>query len=317
MSNERINKIMPLASTAKLDTLLAYDGSMHAQAAVDLLHDLPLTVESSITALTVLPTQHITGHENLKIKLERIRSSLSHRGANVDIDMKAGNPAATINDLAREIQTDLIVIGAQGLRATLGILLGGVAQQVVEYSCCPVLVVRAPYHGIRKILLIMDGSIYSQRALEYLSPPSGIDRPRIPLNPDSHVTVMHVLPPPVTAEIVARSWTVGPEAIFPMPAQTLDFEALEQRESEQGERLLKQALDNLAQGGIQADKIMPRGDAATEILAYIKEQGIDLVIAGSRGLSQVTGWLLGSVSRKIVHYADCSVLIVKSELADQ
>ena len=61
-----------------------------------------------------------------------------------------------------------------------------------------------------------------------------------------------------------------------------------------------------------AQSAMPRGDAATEILDYIKENDIDLVVCGSRGLSQVTGWLLGSVSRKLVHYADCSVMIVKS-----
>ena len=41
------------------------------------------------------------------------------------------------------------------------------------------------------------------------------------------------------------------------------------------------------------------------------EKNIDLVVVGSRGLSQVGGWLLGSVSRKLVHYAGCSVLIVK------
>ena len=36
-----------------------------------------------------------------------------------------------------------------------------------------------------------------------------------------------------------------------------------------------------------------------------------MVVCGSRGLSAVSGWLLGSVSRKLVHYAGCSVLIVK------
>jgi nucleotide-binding universal stress UspA family protein len=28
-------------------------------------------------------------------------------------------------------------------------------------------------------------------------------------------------------------------------------------------------------------------------------------------LSQVQSWLVGSVSRKLVHYADCSVMLVK------
>ena len=60
--------------------------------------------------------------------------------------------------------------------------------------------------------------------------------------------------------------------------------------------------------------MLVRGDAATEIIDYAKERKVDLIVAGSRGLSQVRGWLLGSVSRKLVHYAPCSVLIVKGEL---
>jgi nucleotide-binding universal stress UspA family protein len=36
-----------------------------------------------------------------------------------------------------------------------------------------------------------------------------------------------------------------------------------------------------------------------------------LIVAGSRGLSEFQGWWMGSVSRKLVHYSNCSVLIVK------
>jgi nucleotide-binding universal stress UspA family protein len=37
-------------------------------------------------------------------------------------------------EFADENQPDLIVVGARGLPATLKVLLGGVAQQVVEYA---------------------------------------------------------------------------------------------------------------------------------------------------------------------------------------
>ncbi len=57
---------------------------------------------------------------------------------------------------------------------------------------------------------------------------------------------------------------------------------------------------------------MLRGDAAKEIIEYAKDNNINLIVSGSRGLSQFKGWLLGSVSRKLVHYSECSVLIVKS-----
>jgi nucleotide-binding universal stress UspA family protein len=310
-SEESLGSAGQLAGTATMNILLAYDGSEHAEAAVELVARLTLSVDSSITLLAVMPTQYIQGHERLKARLEDTRQRLASGKARVSAEFKAGNPAASINDMAREIQTDLIVVGAKGLRATLGILLGGVAQQVVEYSCCPVLVVRAPFKEVRRVLLVTDGSPYSQSALEYLAPPPAALRPRFPLPPMAEVSVMHVLPPPITPDMMARSWTVGPEALFPVPPQTFDLEALEQREEEEGQVLLDRTVECLANAGIQATGLMPRGDAATEILEYVREQHIDLIIGGSRGLSPVTSWLLGSVSRKLVHYADCSVMVVK------
>ena len=56
---------------------------------------------------------------------------------------------------------------------------------------------------------------------------------------------------------------------------------------------------------------LTRGDAATEIIDYVKSNEIDLIVAGSRGLGQFEGMWMGSVSRKLVHYSNCSVLIVK------
>ena len=119
--------------------------------------------------MTVLPTQSIGGHEALQRSLDAVKEQLELQNLPVEALIKAGNPAASLNAYAEEINANLILIGAQGLRATLGILLGGVAQQVVEYSQCPVLVVRAPYTGINRVLLVTDGSPHSQRAVEYLA----------------------------------------------------------------------------------------------------------------------------------------------------
>jgi nucleotide-binding universal stress UspA family protein len=289
-----------------LNLLLAYDGSQHARAAIELLQDLSLAPKSAITLLTVLPTQYITGHEKLKNELEELSNTLSGGRLQVNAELKAGNPAASINDYAREIQADLTLIGAKGLRATLGILLGGVAQQVVEYSCCPVLVVRAPYTGMQRILMVTDGSSNSKEALHYLS------RRRCPLPDYAEVHVMHVLPPPITPETVARSWVVVPEAFYPPAMQPVDLDAVEEEEETHGKALLDESLETLQKAGISAHSVMVRGDAATEIIDFIKVNEIDLVVCGSRGLSQVQGWLLGSVSRKLVHYAGCSVLVVKT-----
>ena len=308
----------PAMLRGKMHYLLAYDGSEHAQSAIQLLLDLPCACSippehCSVTLMTVLPTQWIEGHEQLQTSLSRQQQLLSQAGMQAETRLIAGNPAATLNAYAVEIHADLMLIGAKGLRATLGILLGGVAQQVVEYSTCPVLVVRAPYHGLKRILLVTDGSEQSKHTLAYLAPPcpDGSRRRCSWLPQDARISAMHVLPPPIPEGVVTPAWALGPEVLYPTPVIPIDKKAVEVEEQRQGERLLNDTQHLLGLADLQTSAVLVRGDAATEIIKYIRANEIDMVVCGSRGLSAVSGWLLGSVSRKLVHYAGCSVLIVK------
>jgi len=297
--------------------LLAYDASPHARAAAEMLADLarnkPACLEDcQLAMVAVLPTQYITGHEQLHSALIQAADLLRSYGLQVSQEIKAGNPAASINAVADEIQADLVVLGAKGLRATLGILLGGVAQQVVEYSRCPVLVVREPYQGIKRLLLVTDGSECSQKAANYLARQPGEGHPRrFPLPQEVEIQLMHVMPPSIPSEVTLRAWTMGPEALYPPPLPVVEIEALEEQETQFGEQLLQGTANILKRGGLEVKSVLKRGDAASEIIEYVKENRVDLIVCGSRGLSQVAGWLLGTVSRKLVHYAPCSVLVVK------
>lgn len=53
------------------------------------------------------------------------------------------------------------------------------------------------------------------------------------------------------------------------------------------------------------------GQPATEIVRAAQEAGCDLIVVGSRGLSGAAAFLLGSVSDRVTHHAQCPVLIVK------
>ncbi len=175
----------------------------------------------------------------------------------------------------------------------------------MEYAPCPVLVVRAPYEGLRRVLLVTDGSPHGQRAMAYLA--------NFPLPDSAEVHLLHVLPPLPSSTLIAHAWPIDAE-LFTPPISPESEEALAQQAAEeerQGQALLEQTEKNLNSFGIKATSILKRGDAATEILDYAKSNRVDLITAGSRGLSRVQSWLLGSVSRKLVHYAQCSVMIVK------
>jgi nucleotide-binding universal stress UspA family protein len=288
-----------------IQILFASDGSEHAMAAVKLLNDLPLPPESQITILSVLlPREGCTFFGLHEAMLKKTQASIKTNGVQVVVELQTGYPAEKVIEHTQTNPVDLVVMGAKGLRHTLGILLGGVAQQVVEYSQTPVMIVRAPYTGLRRILLVSDGSTYSKRMLNFTC--GAGDRARFPLPEEAEIQVAHVRPPVGTHFQYLHNLT-GQEVAFPT-------EELAMREAEDeclGKEVLGDAVETLKQARIDASPVLLCGDAATEIIQYARDQQIDLILAGSRGLNPAKGWLLGSVSRKLVHYASCSVLIVK------
>lgn len=285
----------------RLNILFADDGSQHAQAAVELLKDLPLPPNSRILVIHAFHSGQVPLIPDFERSLARTREQLSERHFHVETELKLGPAAEMILEKAQAKKPNLIILGAKGLRATAGILLGGVAQQVVEYACCPVLVVRAPYRGLRRILFVTDGSEHSRRAAHYLT--------RFPL-PAQDLHILHVMPPlrrPIMMEPYYGGWQTL-YAQFPTPAEE---KAIEEREAKTAQALLKRTSSLFQRHGLTPTPVLLRGDAATEILEYADMHQPDLIVAGSRGLSEFKGWWMGSVSRKLVHYSKCSVLIVK------
>jgi nucleotide-binding universal stress UspA family protein len=285
--------------------ILAVDGSEHANAAIQLIQNLPLPSTCKITVLSVLIPRNAQYHAALEHFMEQTKLLLESEEYHVETHLLTGYPAEQIIDFTNQHKPDLIVLGAKGLRGTPRILLGGVAQQVIEYACCPVLIVRAPHTEANRILLVTDGSEHSRFAVRHL----GV----CPLPKEADIAIMHVLPPEVTPEMLIRSWPYGMDAIPVVTSIEIEEKLARQADDEEqsGVALLQRTANELSNLGIQAKTVLRRGDAATEILEYAQENQIDLIIAGSRGLTQIQSWFLGSVSRKLVHYAECSVLIVK------
>lgn len=65
----------------------------------------------------------------------------SFEGIEIEFIIKEGKPGPEIVDIAKELNVDLIVIGHQGRSALGSILLGSVAQYVVNHTPCPILVI--------------------------------------------------------------------------------------------------------------------------------------------------------------------------------
>jgi nucleotide-binding universal stress UspA family protein len=285
--------------------LLATDGSEHAMAAASLVNDLALTPGSTVTIVAVLIPRQASSFSLLETALQQTRARIENPDINVRTQLETGYPAERIYELSEDHEVDLVVLGAKGHRHTLGILLGGVAQQVVEYVQAPILVVRSPYRRPKRIMVAVDASPCSQHVLEFLSG-SGF-YPTFPVPGGAAISVVHVLPP---VDLYPRYIPTIHHGQINVPPDE-DFETRLEEEKLHGQDLLRRAVECLASSGIDASQELLSGDAATEIIKYARKRKMDLILAGSRGMGAVKAFLLGSVSRKLVHYAQCSVLVVK------
>jgi nucleotide-binding universal stress UspA family protein len=54
------------------------------------------------------------------------------------------------------------------------------------------------------------------------------------------------------------------------------------------------------------------GDPAKAIVRFAEEEGADLIVVGSRGMTGTRRFLVGSVPNKVSHHAPCDVIIVRT-----
>ena len=67
---------------------------------------------------------------------------LATQGVTAEVNVVAGEPAASIAVVARELAADLIVMATHGHREVRHVLMGSVTEDVVRSSTTPVLLVR-------------------------------------------------------------------------------------------------------------------------------------------------------------------------------
>jgi nucleotide-binding universal stress UspA family protein len=82
---------------------------------------------------------------------------------------------------------------------------------------------------------------------------------------------------------------------------------------ERAEKLGGEVITKMKEAGVKGEYIVKEGSPVDEIAKTAEERGADLVVVGSRGLGNVSGFLLGSVSTKLVITCKKSVMVVKPE----
>jgi nucleotide-binding universal stress UspA family protein len=258
---------------------------------------LPHDRECLITALRVFTPLEGAEYSTVEAEAEKTNNLLKSRHFHFRSELVLGYPSDKIIEYAGEHNPDLIVMGAKGAGILDG-LLGSVAANVVHSGRWPVLIARPPYKGLKRVLLVTDGSLASQHTCDFIG--------SFPLPADASVEVLHVLLP------IRTAYVVEPYGVSTVTISPEDEARISQDEELKGKMLLDSVREALAEHGLSAGTVLLRGDPVTVITEYARKQECDLIVCGSRGAGNLTGWLLGSVSRELVLHAPCSVMVVRS-----
>ncbi len=141
-----------------------------------------------------------------------------------------------------------------------------------------------------KILVAVDGSPYAERALGY-----GVDLAK---KYGAKLIILHV--------VLRRFY-----AVTPSEAGVLATTVFVKEMEAEGREIISKAEDYAKSEGADFECKMLQGVPAEDIVRTAQSEGVDLIVMGSRGLTEVRAFLLGSVSDKVSHHAKCPVLIVK------
>lgn len=148
-----------------------------------------------------------------------------------------------------------------------------------------------------KILVAIDGSDHAWKALDLAADLAKLHGARL--------LVLHAVP------------------YEPMPEALRAFAAAEHIPYEEelgrfhqartlGDQLIRRAAAVAKEKGVQAvESRAVEGSPADQILEVAKADGVNMIVLGTRGLSQPKALFLGSVSHKVAYHADCTCVTVK------
>ena len=222
--------------------------------------------------------------------------------------LRDGTPSQAVNDLAEELDADLVVVGTRGLTGFRHLLLGSTAERIVQRSPAPVLSVHPgdgpPAESPRTILVPTDFSEDAEAALHTarraLSPPhedsaDSADRADGG-RAATRVILLHVF------HVPAEYTSYGPAGSF--------FEFTEELSATLEERLAALARP-FRDEGFTVDSVVAEGIPAEVIVDEAAKLAVDLVAMGTHGRSGLAHLLLGSTAERVVQHAGCPVLTVR------
>lgn len=139
---------------------------------------------------------------------------------------------------------------------------------------------------IKKILVATDGSTHAKKALEYASDFAS--------KYQATVHLIHVIAP-----------------LHSVPEGYVDRK-IEDHQQRIAKEIIEKAEKEMKKKGVESyQSTILQGNPAREIIEFARDNNVDMIIMGSRGAGVFETLMLGSVSHRVCHLADCTCVTVK------
>ncbi len=282
------------------DVAVLLDGSDFAAQAIPwvkmycLKTGARLTILSAIKGKSPDPQNEFEREFQARKKyLGQVQKELQAEGISVDVVLRSGFIADAAQLLVYERNIDIVVTSTRGKSGELNWTRGGVSQKLIQRINQPILFIQTTKDGtspppkLERILVPLDGSIFSERVLPYA----------------------RFLAQTFGAELILLTVPAVPEPEdYHAPSELI--EDIRRKAEMEIENFLNAVADSLRESGIRVRTMVTGTLPARTIVQVGREEDVDLIMNTSRGRGGFELLMMGSEAQRIVEHSDKNIFMI-------
>lgn len=246
--------------------------------------------------------RHLTDEAEACSYLDGLAARLARPDLRIESEVhpaREADVALSITEHTSELKANLVMLCSHGRGGLRDVVVGGIAQQVIQRGSTPVFLVpaqaaAATAFACRRILVPLDGDPVHEPALAVAT-----DVAR------ACAAALHLL------TVVPTSGTLSPERAATgvlLPSTTTAILDLVQRGAVDS---LRERTRRLSAQGIKASAEVLRGDPAASIVEEAARMQADLIVQATHGRTALGAFWSGGVTPKILSQTATPVLLVR------
>lgn len=275
--------------------LIATDLSARSDRAVECAVSLARQHNARLTIVHVIdeemPSSMAQVHQNAANESiqAHIDTLLDGDDSHVTVKIVVGRPYRDILEVSEDFEADLIVLGLHRKDAFKDMFRGTTAERVIRAGKFPVLLVSdRPSGAYRRIMVGVDFSIYSRRAVEFA----------VRFAPDGQFELVHAY------DVPFKGFLYSPETQKEVIKQhEIQFKKMIDEE-------MATFLSSLKPNAPKLERVMQEGTVRDVIHGQVERIKPDLLVIGTHGRTGVAHAFLGSVAEDLLRNPPCDVLAV-------